>query len=396
MYEVLRNEALRLELLQTRSTGAIKETHEVQNLNFSNFRAASVAQVQSVHLISRFVFFEDLKFKPLNSLQPSPCKRTIFRPFDQAIDQPVPVLPFRPGLFRRPRKRLIMEFDLKNKQQSGRQFDPAKCTFDDQPTDQLLNGDPNDLCDKMKLSRGELMLVLSWDLRDRLVANFNRHSKLLYSSETVADDLRKKMVEDNNELLQQLINLPSTAGSQCPSTGVQFKLDWSLRNRILVGGMKNHLAIKEPANELLKEKAFSDDLIEENNTLISALHNLAVREHEPAKQQKDQGETLGRFSVGITLNILSPISFKCFVEEVIFSRPHSLSSNGLFQWPPSDDLLTRFLLIRLFPHPKQQTVRMATSPVLVPRHRPVYRLSGQQHQVSRPVRHSLGLFSSSK
>lgn len=140
----------------------------------------------------------------------------------------------------------------------------------------------------------KMRLVFTWEQKERICGSINRHTRLLHSGEPVDGQLLQLMIYDNSRLVQLLINLPPLAGSQRRST-VEFKLDWSLRDRILVNTARNNLFIKESANKPFKAKAFKDDLIEENKRLVSALQNLKVRGHKTKQsKQNGKGETLLR------------------------------------------------------------------------------------------------------
>lgn len=145
----------------------------------------------------------------------------------------------------------------------------------------------------------EILLRLNYEIRNQIVHNFNEHIRAL---NTVLDqDLRRNLLEDNKRLIQELIDLSVIDGQPKSAIRLEYKLEFSLRNRLMANVAKNNLFIKQPNNELFNRQ-FKSDLLDENNLLVAFLNSLEI---EQFANDAQEGMGIGfflRYFVFITIS----------------------------------------------------------------------------------------------
>lgn len=119
----------------------------------------------------------------------------------------------------------------------------------------------------------EIILQLNSTIRSKIVENFSGHIRALEANGELAANLKTNLLSDNKLLVLNLIDLPVT-DRQRRST-VEFRLEFSLRNRVLANIAKNNLFIRDSKNVRFNRQ-FKTDLIDENNLLIAFLNSLEV------------------------------------------------------------------------------------------------------------------------
>lgn len=118
----------------------------------------------------------------------------------------------------------------------------------------------------------ELILRLRLAIRDKIVDNFGEHIRVLEANGEPVVGLKRKLVNDNKWIVQDLIDLPM-ADKQSRQSTVEFQLEFSLRNRLLANVAKNNLFIRDPNNARFTAQ-FKADLVDENHLLIAFLNSL--------------------------------------------------------------------------------------------------------------------------
>ena len=126
----------------------------------------------------------------------------------------------------------------------------------------------------MSVDNQEIILRLSGTARNAIASNFGTHIQALnvfLSGNLLEQDVKRQILADNKRLIQDLIDLP-IIDNQRRSTD-EFRLEFSLRNRLLTNVAKNNLFLNNPENALFGRQ-FKQDLIDENSLLIAFLNSL--------------------------------------------------------------------------------------------------------------------------
>jgi len=165
-------------------------------------------------------------------------------------------------------------------------------------------------CDKPN----ELILKLTGQMRDRVVNSLKKSSKLVCSKIEDDDRLKKELLDENEDIMQQICKLPligdnrkanaltktkieETPADSTEITGqlsteddstddIIFELGLSLKNRI-VNNFSKHRLLLGGEQEMSNDAKI--DLIEENKFLISALRLLRKKDDadgEPRRQSE--------------------------------------------------------------------------------------------------------------
>lgn len=143
--------------------------------------------------------------------------------------------------------------------------------------DSARAGWPNDCAPKLSLSA---------DNKDKLISNLNRHLRILNVHQVTNGNLKKAMIEDNRNLVQQLIDLRSS-NDQTESN--EFEIEYSLKNSLIERAARNNQFLIEFGK--LGGGNIFEDLIGENHTLIGRLYQLDLTGLK-IENCADQGERI--------------------------------------------------------------------------------------------------------
>lgn len=117
---------------------------------------------------------------------------------------------------------------------------------------------------------------LDWSTKDRILANLNKHSAVLYSKK-LSNRTKESIIAENRALVQILMDLPvKEEGGSVKAVGsnqLYLELTWSFKETVINNLIKNHnFALLH--RELITKEA-KMQLIKQNNELNASLINLS-------------------------------------------------------------------------------------------------------------------------
>ena len=119
-----------------------------------------------------------------------------------------------------------------------------------------------------------VLVELDWPTKDRILANLNKHSAVLYSKK-LSNKTKDAMIAENRAIVQILMDLPVKQDGMkaVGSNQLYSELTWSFKERVISSLIKNHnFALLH--RELITKEA-KMQLIKENNELNAELINLS-------------------------------------------------------------------------------------------------------------------------
>ena len=185
------------------------------------------------------------------------------------------------------------------KGENGAQIDTQAEANDESRNESMSN------MDEAGDSLTQLILLLDWSSRDRVMLSMNRFTSELYS-ESCPIERRKELIKENHALIRLLMTLPvqskgnkfkyvidltadEATGGQKKEFGPKLKLQWSLRHIICDCLFQNHHTVMyfDDADEQTKKT-----LIEMNVSLVQKLMSLEVAKEVDLTPKVKQGEFL--------------------------------------------------------------------------------------------------------
>lgn len=156
---------------------------------------------------------------------------------------------------------------------------------------------------KSNHNKTDLILEMSWNLRDRLQNQLSLYTAMLYSKIGYNDEMKRRLINENRMLINELMSLNVTSKDgkfrkkifQTPTTTTNdekrkedsfnclpnlpmLELRWSLRQQLF-----DNLALNQHSAIIYSEETSEDAkkaLIKENSQIAFALMELPVKNNE--------------------------------------------------------------------------------------------------------------------